>query len=445
MPIIRPLFNIITLLINDLNNNQMDKIFLYIVITFSGFLLGSCSDRNEKEMKIKPSIEEHENTKDNDHGDDNLVSLSSLQIKTIGITMGRIEEKQLTASLKANGILRVPNQNRAQINSVYSGVVKTLLVQPGNTVKKGQVIATIANPQFISIQEDLLSLGSKIAFAKQELLRQQELVQGNAGALKNLQTAESNLNMLVTRQSSLQEQLRLMGIDPNSVSDQRLISVLSVRSPISGVVSNVMVKIGSFVNSNMQIAEVVDNSQLHLDLFVYEKDLAKLRDDQIIHFTLTNNPGKEYDAQIFSLGSSFEDETKAVSVHALVKGDKQGLIDGMSITALISLEDITAPAVPSESIVNTKGQDFIFIEKKNNNDHTDESENNDHQHDSHAEDSGHQDNIVFEKIPVATGTADIGYTQITLLKDIPSDSKVVIKGAFFVLAKMINADASHSH
>jgi cobalt-zinc-cadmium efflux system membrane fusion protein len=99
-----------------------------------------------------------------------------------------------------------------------------------------------------------------------------------------------------------------------------LISVLSVSSPISGVVSNVKVKMGKLCRCNTPVAEMVDNSQLHLDLFVYEKDLPVLKNNQLIHFTLTNNPGKEYDAQIFSLGSSFEGESKAVSVHAKVHG-----------------------------------------------------------------------------------------------------------------------------
>ena len=58
--------------------------------------------------------------------------------------MGIIEEKQLTASLKANGALRVPNQNKATVNSIYSGIIKSILAQPGNTVRKGQTIATVA-------------------------------------------------------------------------------------------------------------------------------------------------------------------------------------------------------------------------------------------------------------------------------------------------------------
>jgi multidrug resistance efflux pump len=91
-----------------------------------------------------------------------------------------------------------------------------------------------------------------------------------------------------------------MGINPAKLSNGKLISVLAVSSPINGVVSNVNVKMGSYVDVTTVVAEIVDNSQLHLDLFVYEKDLPKLQNNQIIHFNITNNPGKEYDAQIFS-------------------------------------------------------------------------------------------------------------------------------------------------
>jgi membrane fusion protein, heavy metal efflux system len=302
---------------------------------------------------------------------------------------------------------------------VYSGVIRSLLVQPGNIVSKGQTIATIANPEFIQVQSDYLGINSRIVLAEQEYNRQKELNAGNAGALKNLQAADAELKALRTRRSSLQQQIQLMGISPSSLSNGRLISVLSVRSPISGVVSNVPVKMGSYVDVTTVVAEVVDNSQLHLDLFVYEKDLPKLKNKQTIHFTVTNNPGKEYDAEIFSLGSSFENESKAVSVHAMVKGDKTGLIDGMNITANISLDKATLPAIPTEAIVNYQGQDYIFII-----DSVDTKSNETH----------------FKRIPVVKGTSDVGYSEITLLKEIPADAKVVTKGSFFILAKQTNTE-----
>lgn len=418
------------------------KKFLIIATTFICLAaLVSCGSNGNAEaakIEVEGHTDEHANT--------NTATLTEEQIKSIGIELGAIEEKQLTASLKTNGVLKVPNQNKASVNSVYSGVIKSLLVQPGNIVRKGQTIATVANPEFVQVQSDYLSVTAKIGLAELEVNRQKELNAGNAGALKNLQAAETELRTLRTAKSTYEQQIRLMGVNPASLANGKLISVLAITSPISGVVSNVMVQMGSYIDVSTAVAEIVDNSQLHLDLFVYEKDLPKLKNNQLIHFTLTNNPGKEYDAQIYSLGSSFEGESKAVTVHARVQGDKTGLIDGMTITAAISLEKATVPAVPSDAIVTISGQDFIFMltDEHAEEEHTGDGKDS-VKHDA-KEQHGHQEEkgLTFEKIPVAKGTTDVGYTEITLLKEIPKNAKIVVKGAFFVLAKMTNS-GEHEH
>jgi RND family efflux transporter MFP subunit len=397
-----------------MKNKSVFIITLFAAVVF----FASCGSKDKAET-ASPETEAHAD----EHTNPDEATLTADQIKTIGIEFGSIEQKQLTASLKTNGVLKVPNQNKASINSVYSGVIKSLLVQPGNAVSRGQTIATISNPEFIQVQSEYLSINSRMVLAEQEYNRQKELNAGNAGALKNLQAADAELKSLRTRRSSLQQQIQLMGISTASLSNGRLISVLSVRSPISGIVSNVNVKMGSYVDLSTVVAEVVDNSRLHLDLFVYEKDLPKIKNKQTIHFTVTNNPGKEYDAEIFSLGSSFENESKAVSVHAMVKGDKTGLIDGMNITANISLDQATLPAIPTEAIVNFQGQDYIFIV-----DSVDTKKNETH----------------FKRIPVVKGTSDVGYSEITLLNEILADTKVVIKGSFFILAKQTNTEG-HAH
>ncbi len=416
------------------------KKYLIILTTMFAFatVIGSCKNKRTVETEKTEKEETAGSHDEHEDEDPSMASLTSEQIKSIGIELGVIEQKQLTASLKTNGILKVPNQNKATVNSLYSGVIRSLSVQPGNFVRKGQVIATVANPEFIQVQSEYLNVNSKIIMAELEVKRQKELNAGNAGALKNLQAAESELRLLRTARSTLAQQIQLMGVNPARLSSGKLISVLAITSPISGVVSNVLVRMGAYVDVTTVVAEIVDNSQLHLDLFVYEKDLLKLKNNQSIHFTITNNPGKEYDAKIFSLGSSFEGDSKAVSVHAQVQGDKTGLIDGMNVTAIISLEKATVPAVPSEAIVNFQGQDYIFIVKENT-EAAKDTVNHAAAKDTHDEKS----KIVFERIPVVKGNSDVGYTEITLLKEIPQDAKVAVKGAFFILAKQTNTEGHH--
>jgi len=62
------------------------------------------------------------------------------------------------------------------VTSLYGGVIKSIRIQVGDYVKKGQVIATISNPEFIQLQEQYLTVNSRITYAEQEYRRQTELL-----------------------------------------------------------------------------------------------------------------------------------------------------------------------------------------------------------------------------------------------------------------------------
>jgi RND family efflux transporter MFP subunit len=210
-------------------------------------------------------------------------------------------------------------------------------------------------------------------------------------------------------------------------SSESISSSLAVLAPIGGTISKIWAQIGSVIDANTPIAEIINNSELHLDLFVYEKDLQKVRSGQTIHFTLTNSPGKEYDATVYSIGTAFANDSKAVPVHAHVINDKTGLIEGMSVTARISLGENVYPSVPDEAVVNKGGKDYIFALTGN-------------------KPADHADSVTsFERIQVMRGASDVGYTEIKPVVSLPAGTKVVLNGAFFLMAKMTNAGEVHEH
>ena len=395
-------------------------------------MLTACTSKKTETVQEEEHHEEAES---------NIVSLTKVQIKTAGIGLGTIELKNLESSIKANGMLSVPNHNKAFVTSVNSGVIKTLRIHPGQFVNKGQVVATIANPDVANLQQQLQTVNAQVNLSEIEYERQKELVEGNAAPLKNVQRVQTELATLRVTKNSLQKQLSAMGISTASVSRGTIITTLTITAPISGTVSEVSAQIGSNVDPSTPVAEIVNNSQLHLDLFVFEKDLPRLRANQTIHFTLTNNPGKEYDAQIYSIGTAFANDSKTIPIHAVVKGDKTGLIEGMNITAVISIGEHVVPAVPSEAIVSFQGQDYIFVVTKSVVEHHEEGKEKEKQHkEAHEEDAA----VNFERVPVIKGTTDVGFAEIKLLKDLPPKTEIITKGAFFALAKMTNTEG-HSH
>ncbi|WP_126974314.1 efflux RND transporter periplasmic adaptor subunit [Gynurincola endophyticus] len=389
------------------------------IVFFAAVLLGiGCAGGEEKNVAATKNTVNAEQ----EHEEENTTHLTMDQLAAVGITIGTLEEKNLTATIRANGLLRVPNNNRATATALYGGVVKALSVELGDYVNKGQVIATLVHPQFIQLQEEYLTICSNIVLAEQEMQRQQELNDGNAGAKRNLQTATAELNGLRTRKASLAQQLRLMGIAADQLSNGNLRSELTIAAPISGVISNMFAKIGSFIDVSSPVVEIVDNKLLHLDLQVFEKDLPQIKIGQTVNFALTNNPGTSYTAKVFNIGSSFENESKTIAVHCNVTGDKSGLIDGMNITGMISLNNVTAPAVPDQAIVEADGKYYLFVE------------------------TGRDENktIHFKKIEVIKGVSDVGYTSVVPVTEIAAGTRIVTKGAFFINSKM-TAPEEHAH
>ena len=164
---------------------------------------------------------------------------------------------------------------------------------------------------------------------------------------------------------------------------------------------------------------------------------------QTVQFKLTNNPETLYNATVFSIGSSFENESKTISVHANVTGNKVGLIDGMNVTGMVSLGNSSTAAVPNEAIVEADGKFYVFVQtSKKPEEHAEEKKEGEQEEatketGAHTKDQGKTLN--FEKIEIVKGSSDLGYTAITTVTKIAPDTNIVVKGAFFVNAKLSNA------
>lgn len=385
----------------------------------------------------------------------NVSVLTTAQVQTVGIELGQIAQRNLSSTIHAYGMLRVPSNGRARAASLYGGIVSTLDLHVGDRVRRGQTVAMISSPQFVTLQEEYLTLTERILQAEQELERQRTLAQGNAGTGRNLQSAETSLRTLTAQRSAISEQLRLIGIAPSSVTASRLRSSIAVTSPITGVVSEIYATLGSYVDGNSPVLEVVDNETLHLDLQVFERDLPHVRVGQSVQFALTNNSTRNYQARVYNIGATFEGDTKSISVHCDIEGDKTGLIDGMNITGYILTDTLAVAAVPDEAIVESEGKYYIYTLLGEESEHQSAGHPLEHSHSSgvtHAhphqhpdgDESRHDHPVTFQRVEVARGASQLGYTAIIPVEPVAPNAPVVIRGAYFVHATFA-PQAGHDH
>ena len=404
------------------------QLALMIAISMS-ISLSSCTGSQEKSTE-KTAAAKEEGHSEEEHGEEahsDEIELTEQQMKAVDIQIGKIEEKNLTAVVKASGQLAVPPQNEAKVNLLSGGIIRRISVLEGQKVKKGQVLAIIENQDMIRLQQDYLSSKNGFSFVDAEYKRQQQLKAADAGTGKSFQLAEANYHAEQSKIKALERQLQQLGISPSRVSSGKITSEIPVIAPIAGTIGTIAVTTGAFIQPGTSLMDIVDNSKIHADLLVYEKDLFKVHIGQKVSFRLTNQENQQIEGVLNGINKSFEDDTKGVIVHAVITRPLSNLIPGMYVTGLISVGTALAPAVPIDAVVKAEGKEYIFIVEEEK---------------AEAKEAGHGTH--FKKVEVVTGVSELGYINITPLVKLPANTRLVTKGAFYLQSKS-SGPSEHSH
>ena len=391
-------------------------------------MLGGCGNTNAKHNDEDTHGEkdtEHSEKNDTHDDDENsaLLSLQLKQLEVMNIELGAIKQVNLGATLKVNGQLELPPQKMASVSAIIGGRVQSVAVIEGDKVRKGQIIARLSNPEFITMQRNYLSAKSNISFLEKDYQRKKELLKDGITSSKSFQQAEAAFLEGKSALSATKATLQLMGVNVAVLESGRIVSSIPIIAPIKGYIQNVEINIGKFVSPEQEMFEIVDNEHLHIGLKVFEKDIDKVSVGQKITFSLTTRPDKIYEAEIFALGRAFDMDTRAVKVHAKITGSHEGLLTGMFVDARIITSNKKVNALPNEAFVSENGLDYIFIQKEKD-----------------------KDDITLEKIQVNKGISDLGFSEVVFTNAIPKEAMVVTKGAYYINAELNKGEfEEHEH
>ncbi|MDX1936630.1 MAG: efflux RND transporter periplasmic adaptor subunit [Flavihumibacter sp.] len=339
----------------------------------------------------------------------NTILLTSQQFIAGNIVIGTIAQQLMNETLQLNGEIDVPPQNIVSVSFPLGGYLKKTSLLPGMHVSKGESIAIIEDQALIQLQQDYLVAKTKLILTQQEFERQKTLNETKASADKLLQQAQAEYQSQRILVKALDEKLRLAGINPENLSEANISRKVSIPAPINGFVSKVNVNIGKYVQPQDILFELIDPSDFHAALTVFEKDINKLNIGQKVSISFVDEPEKKYNAEIILVTKNV-DENRSGLVHCHFINMPANLKPGMFITAQVALNNTTTNALPEEAIVRFDNKEFVFVEDSS---------------------------LQFTALPVTTGTRSNGWVQVKAGAEL-LNKKIVIKNAFTVLSMLKN-------
>ncbi|WP_373613579.1 efflux RND transporter periplasmic adaptor subunit [Mucilaginibacter sp. OAE612] len=370
-------------------------IYLSVII----ILLSACGEKKP----ATDNTDKAENT--------NIVTLTDAQLKNASILTGKLEQREISSVLKLNGKIDVPPQNMVSISVPLGGYLKSTKLLPGMHVNKGEAIAMIEDQQYIQLQQDYLTAKARIGYLENEYNRQKDLNQSKASSDKVFQQAEAEYRSQQVLISSLAEKLQLIRINVRTISASKISRSVNIYSPITGFVSKVNVNIGKYVSPTEVLFELVNPTDIHLALKVYEKDLDKLYIGQKLVAYTNNQPAKKHEAEILLIGRDLSADRNA-DVHCHFETYDKTLVPGTYMNAEVQVKNTKAYAIANEAIVQFEGKQYIYKVIGNRQ---------------------------FEMTEVNTGESENGFTEILLpTKTMTANAVFVTKGAYSLLMMMKN-------
>ena len=342
--------------------------------------------------------------------DEKIVNLTDVQLKNANLEIGTFQKRNVSSTLRVSGKIDVPPQNLVSISMPLGGYLKSTKLLPGMHVSKGEVIATMEDQQYIQLQQDYLITKSKLHFAQQEYERQKELNQSKASSDKVYQMAESDYKNLRITLSSLGEKLKLIYVNPNTLTESNLSKSVKIYSPINGFVSKVNVNIGKNVNPSDVLFELINPSDIHLNLKVFEKDITKLFIGQKLFAYTNNDPENKHECEIILISKDLSADDHTAEVHCHFEDYDKTLLPGMYMNADIEVKNNEAFTLPEDAVVNFEGKNYIFLQNNKNQ---------------------------YTMTEINTGEKENNFIEILDIDKMES-KKIVVKGAYTLLMKLKN-------
>ena len=244
-----------------------------------------------------------------------------------------------------------------------------------------------------------------------DLQRQKELVDADAASRKNYQLVISEYKTQEVVVRSLGEKLRIIHLDPEKLTVTNLSGKVAIYSPIDGFVSKVNVNIGKYTNPSDVLFELVNPSDIHAAMTVFENDISFFKKGIKGKVALLNKPGDWYEVETILVTRNIN-ESRSGLIHCHFEKANKEVLPGMFLTGIFETGSQRVMAVPEEAVVRYMGKEFIFISKGG---------------------------MEYRLLSVETGAREKGWIELkSPAANGYAGAEIVVKGAYSLLGKLKN-------
>jgi len=293
---------------------------------------------------------------------DKLIPISPAQRAALNIATVPVTAHTGAISVGLPATVAVPPAQERVIAAPVAGLITSVRVAAGETVRAGQALATLKSEQLAAGQRDMAQAAVQLKLAKVTAERDEALFQEGIIPEARVQAARAARDQARAALAERRAWLRLMGLSGADVQaverGERLIDSITLSTPIAGAVLEQMALTGARVEAAMPLFRVARLDPLWLDIQAPPEVAALARTGQPVSV-----PGTAAEGKVILIGRNVS-AAQTVLIRARVSNPEGRLRLNQNVEARIEgLSGTKHWRVPARAITRLQGQNYVFVER----------------------------------------------------------------------------------
>lgn len=296
-------------------------------------------------------------------GDSVIFPTDAPGLKTI---QSQVIQMQPVPSAQLNGRVTWNEDKTVRVYTPFAGRVERILAQPGQSVTKGQALATIASPDFGQAQTDARRAESDHALAEKNLARVRDLEQNGVAPRKDVHAAEADQARAA---AELERARKRVALYSGNGGGRGIDSSYTLVSPVAGVVVEKNINPGQELRPDQAISNapplyvVTDPASLWVQLDAAEKNLAHLKKGKVVAIRTPVYADSQFSGRVEAVADFLDPVTRTIKVRVALDNADRKLKSEMFVTSVVDADGETELLVPSPSMFFQGGRNYLFIDE----------------------------------------------------------------------------------
>lgn len=302
-------------------------------------------------------------------GAHDVVTLTEAQVQAAELDTATAAMRTVSLPIRATAVIEAVPDHTAILAARVDGRVLRVLVNEGDRVAAGALLATVDAPELGQAKATYLAALAEEQVSQEAAARERRLFREQIVSERVSQAAEGAAIRARAEREAAEARLHILGLSDDDLEllrkEQHLSSTVELRAPLAGIVTRRRGTVGGAVTPTDSLFILVDPSSVWAQVDVYDTQLPLVAMGQQVTVRVNAYPDRSFTGRVDNIGTVVEPTSRAVKVRVALANPglelKPGMFADVEIETGGAADKAPVLAVPSNAIQHDGADQIVFV------------------------------------------------------------------------------------